>query len=127
MCRRTKALPEKQVHKAFLHIIVHQCTRGDSEQNQYGSKWTKSDNESPNKPFIKKDKPKDPFKPNIPKINEKRKCHKCGGIGHLANNFLKKAKINEIVEKEEHNDEEDELDIKKTLKSPRLLEVMKLI
>ncbi|MBW0550062.1 hypothetical protein O181_089777 [Austropuccinia psidii MF-1] len=41
-------------------------------------------------------------------INEQRKCQKCGGIGHLANNVLKKAKINEIVETKDHNDKEVE-------------------
>ncbi|MBW0538846.1 hypothetical protein O181_078561 [Austropuccinia psidii MF-1] len=44
------------------------------------------------------DKPREPFKPNKPNSNEQRKCHKYGGIGHLANNCLKKAKINEIGE-----------------------------
>ncbi|MBW0480892.1 hypothetical protein O181_020607 [Austropuccinia psidii MF-1] len=66
----------------------------------------------PNKPFIKKDKPRNHFKPNKPNTNEQRKCHKCGGIGHLANNFLKKAKVDEIVETEDHNDKE-ELDSEK--------------
>ncbi|MBW0561759.1 hypothetical protein O181_101474 [Austropuccinia psidii MF-1] len=45
--------------------------------------------------------------------NEKRKCHKCGGIGHIANTCLKKAKINEIVETENHNDKEEESDSEK--------------
>ncbi|MBW0467229.1 hypothetical protein O181_006944 [Austropuccinia psidii MF-1] len=70
--------------------------------------WKKLDIKSQNKPFIKKDKPKEPFNPN--KTNQKRKCHKCGGIGYLANNCLKKEKINEIVEKEDHNDKEEEYD-----------------
>ncbi|MBW0490284.1 hypothetical protein O181_029999 [Austropuccinia psidii MF-1] len=47
------------------------------------------------------------LKPNTSNDNEKRKCHKCGGLGHLANNCLKKAKINEIVETEDHNDKEE--------------------
>ncbi|MBW0514222.1 hypothetical protein O181_053937 [Austropuccinia psidii MF-1] len=58
--------------------------------------------------YIKKDKPKDTFKPNTPNTNEKRKFYKCGGIGHLANNCLKKEKIYEIVETEDHNDKEYE-------------------
>ncbi|MBW0504691.1 hypothetical protein O181_044406 [Austropuccinia psidii MF-1] len=33
-----------------------------------------------------------------------------GGIGHLANNYLKKAEINEIVETESHNDKEEEFE-----------------
>ncbi|MBW0500204.1 hypothetical protein O181_039919 [Austropuccinia psidii MF-1] len=47
-----------------------------------------------NKPFIKKDKPGEPFKPNTSNSDWQRKCHKCGGIRHLANNCLKKSKIN---------------------------------
>ncbi|MBW0477223.1 hypothetical protein O181_016938 [Austropuccinia psidii MF-1] len=66
-----------------------------------GRTWKKLDIKSPNKPFIKKDKPKEPFKPKTPNNNEKRTSHKRGGIGHLANNLLKKAKINEIVETED--------------------------
>ncbi|MBW0591559.1 hypothetical protein O181_131274, partial [Austropuccinia psidii MF-1] len=75
--------------------------------------WKKLDIKSPNKPFIKKDKSKEAFKPNTSNNNEQRKCHKCGGSGHLANNFLKKAKINEIVETENHNDKEEESDSEK--------------
>ncbi|MBW0582540.1 hypothetical protein O181_122255 [Austropuccinia psidii MF-1] len=71
------------------------------------------DIKSPNKPFIKKDKSKEAFKPNTSNNNEQRKCHKCGGIGHLSNNCLKKAKINEIVETENHNDKEEESDSEK--------------
>ncbi|MBW0547484.1 hypothetical protein O181_087199 [Austropuccinia psidii MF-1] len=51
--------------------------------------------------------------PNTSNNNEQRKCHKCGGIGHLANNCLKKAKINEIVETEDHNNKEEESDSEK--------------
>ncbi|MBW0548794.1 hypothetical protein O181_088509 [Austropuccinia psidii MF-1] len=72
-----------------------------------GRTWKKVDIKSPIKPFIKKDKPRETFKPNTPN-NEKMKCHKCGFIGHLANNCLKKAKINEIVETNDHNDKEEE-------------------
>ncbi|MBW0548455.1 hypothetical protein O181_088170 [Austropuccinia psidii MF-1] len=68
---------------------------------------------SPNKPFIKEYRYKEAFKPNTSNSNEQRKCHKCGGIGHLANNCLKKAKINEIVETEDHNDKEEESDSEK--------------
>ncbi|MBW0466893.1 hypothetical protein O181_006608 [Austropuccinia psidii MF-1] len=61
-------------------------------------KWKKLDIKSPNMPFIEKEKPKEPFIPNMSKTNEQRKCHKCGGIGHLANCCPKKAIINGIVE-----------------------------
>ncbi|MBW0473696.1 hypothetical protein O181_013411 [Austropuccinia psidii MF-1] len=71
------------------------------------------DTNSPKKSFIKKDKPKDPFKTNTPNTNEKRKYHKCGGIGHLTNNCLKNAKINEIVETEDYNDKEVESESEK--------------
>ncbi|MBW0516728.1 hypothetical protein O181_056443 [Austropuccinia psidii MF-1] len=72
-------------------------------RTEIGRTWKKVDIKIPNEPFINKDKPGEFFKPNIPK-NEKRKHHKCGVIGHLANNCPKKAKINEIVETDEHND-----------------------
>ncbi|MBW0534669.1 hypothetical protein O181_074384 [Austropuccinia psidii MF-1] len=75
--------------------------------------WKKVDNKSQNKPFIKRYKPREPFKPNTPNSNEQVKCHKCGGIGHLANKCLKKAKINEAVETEEHNDKKEESDSEK--------------
>ncbi|MBW0523870.1 hypothetical protein O181_063585 [Austropuccinia psidii MF-1] len=73
-----------------------------------GRAWKKLDIKSPNKQFTKKDKQRETFKPNTSNSHEKRKCHKCGGIGHIANNCLKKAKINEIVETEDHNDKEAE-------------------
>ncbi|MBW0543449.1 hypothetical protein O181_083164 [Austropuccinia psidii MF-1] len=78
-----------------------------------GRTWKKVEIKSPNKPFIKKAKPREHFKPNTPNSNEKRKCHKYGGLGHLANNCLKKEKINEIVEKDDNNDKEEESDSKK--------------
>ncbi|MBW0515957.1 hypothetical protein O181_055672 [Austropuccinia psidii MF-1] len=66
-----------------------------------GRTWKNLDIKSSSKPFIKKDKPREPIKLNTSNTNEQRKYHKCGGIGHLANNCLKKAKINEIVETED--------------------------
>ncbi|MBW0476894.1 hypothetical protein O181_016609 [Austropuccinia psidii MF-1] len=65
----------------------------------------KVDIQSPKKQSIKQNEPRESFKPNTPN-NEQRKCHKCGGIGHLANHCLKKAKINEIVETDDHKDRE---------------------
>ncbi|MBW0505815.1 hypothetical protein O181_045530 [Austropuccinia psidii MF-1] len=61
------------------------------ERTKIGRTWKKLDIKIPNKPFIKKYKPKEPFKPNTLKTNDKRKCHRCGGIRHSANNCLKKA------------------------------------
>ncbi|MBW0503845.1 hypothetical protein O181_043560 [Austropuccinia psidii MF-1] len=69
-----------------------------------GRTWKKVDIKSPKKQFINKNKPREPFKPNTPN-NEQIKHHKCGGVGHLANNCLKKEKINEGVEIDDHNKE----------------------
>ncbi|MBW0482982.1 hypothetical protein O181_022697 [Austropuccinia psidii MF-1] len=82
-------------------------------RTKIGRKWKKLDIKIPNKPIINEDKPREPYKPHRPNTNEKRECHECGGIEHLANNCLKKAKINEIVETEDHNDKEDESDSEK--------------
>ncbi|MBW0562873.1 hypothetical protein O181_102588 [Austropuccinia psidii MF-1] len=77
-------------------------------KTKIGRTWKKLGIKIPKKPFIKKDKTKEYFKPNTFNNNEQRKCHKCGGIGHLANNCLKKAKIDEVVETEDHNEKEEE-------------------
>ncbi|MBW0547943.1 hypothetical protein O181_087658 [Austropuccinia psidii MF-1] len=95
-------------------------------RKKIGRTWKKLDISNPNKPFIKREKPREIFNTNTPNTNEERKCHKCGGIGHLANNCLKKAKINKIVEKEDHNDKEN-LILKKTLKNQTHLKAMKSI
>ncbi|MBW0549653.1 hypothetical protein O181_089368 [Austropuccinia psidii MF-1] len=75
-------------------------------RTKMGRTWNKLDIKGPNKPFIKKDKPRETFKPHTPNSNEYKKCHKYRGIGYLANNCLKQENINEIVEREDHNDEE---------------------
>ncbi|MBW0472374.1 hypothetical protein O181_012089 [Austropuccinia psidii MF-1] len=67
----------------------------------------------PNKPFIKEVNSKENFNTNS--SNEKRKCHKFGGIRNLVNNCLKKAEINEILETEDHNDKEEESDSEKDI------------
>ncbi|MBW0520436.1 hypothetical protein O181_060151 [Austropuccinia psidii MF-1] len=77
-------------------------------RTKIGQTWKKLDIKSPNQPLIKKYKPREACKPNTSNSNEKIKCHKFGGIVNLANNCLKKAKINEIVETEDHNDKEKE-------------------
>ncbi|MBW0540368.1 hypothetical protein O181_080083 [Austropuccinia psidii MF-1] len=82
-------------------------------RTKIGRTWKKLDIKNTNKPFITKEKPKAHFKPNTSRTNEQRKFYKCGGIGHLANNFIKKAKINEIVKTEDHNDKEEESDSEK--------------
>ncbi|MBW0556584.1 hypothetical protein O181_096299 [Austropuccinia psidii MF-1] len=87
-------------------------------RTKIGRTWKKLDIKSPNKPFIKKYKSKEAFKPNTSNNNEQRKCHRCGVIGHLANNCLKKANINEIVETENHNDKEEESDSEKEREEP---------
>ncbi|MBW0535791.1 hypothetical protein O181_075506 [Austropuccinia psidii MF-1] len=61
-------------------------------RTKIGRNWKKLDIKSPNKPFIKKDKPRKTFKPNTSNSNEQRKCHKCG---------------------EDHNDKEEETDSEK--------------
>ncbi|MBW0549009.1 hypothetical protein O181_088724 [Austropuccinia psidii MF-1] len=75
-------------------------------RTKIGRTWKRLEIKSPNKPFIKKDNPKEPFQPNTSN-NEEREFHKCGSIEHLANNCLKKAKVNEIVETKDYNDKED--------------------
>ncbi|MBW0537270.1 hypothetical protein O181_076985 [Austropuccinia psidii MF-1] len=85
----------------YINAIEDIVTR-----KKIGRTWKKSDIKSSNKP-------REPFKPNTSNSNEKRKFHKCGGIGHLANNCLKQAKINEVVETEDYNDKQEESDSEK--------------
>ncbi|MBW0565894.1 hypothetical protein O181_105609 [Austropuccinia psidii MF-1] len=99
---------EPRVTEEYINALEDIVTR-----TKIGRTWKKLDIKSPNKPFIKKYKSRETFKPNTFNSNEQRKCHKCGGIGHLDNNFLKKAEINEIVETEDHNDKEKESDSEK--------------
>ncbi|MBW0499996.1 hypothetical protein O181_039711 [Austropuccinia psidii MF-1] len=94
--------------KGYINAVEDIVTR-----TKIGRPWKKLEIKSPNKPFINKDKPREALKPNKSNSNEQRECHKCGGIGHLANNCLKKAKINKIVETEHHNDKEEESDSEK--------------
>ncbi|MBW0516702.1 hypothetical protein O181_056417 [Austropuccinia psidii MF-1] len=47
-------------------------------RTKIGRTWKKLDIKSPNKPFIKKHKSRETFKPNTSNSNEQRKCHKCG-------------------------------------------------
>ncbi|MBW0508598.1 hypothetical protein O181_048313 [Austropuccinia psidii MF-1] len=66
-------------------------------RTKIGRTWKTLDIESSNKPFIKKDRTREPFKPNIPHTKEQREFHKCGGIGHLANNSSKRQKLMEFA------------------------------
>ncbi|MBW0543178.1 hypothetical protein O181_082893 [Austropuccinia psidii MF-1] len=92
----------------YINAIEDIVTR-----TKIGRTWKKLDIEIPKKPFIKKDKPRETLKPNTSNNNEQRKFQKCGGIGSLANNCLKKAKINDIVKTEDHNNKEEESDSEK--------------
>ncbi|MBW0537370.1 hypothetical protein O181_077085 [Austropuccinia psidii MF-1] len=76
-----------------------------------GRTWKKVGIKLPNKPFMNKYKPKYPFKSNS--TREKIKCHKCGGIGSLANDCPKKGKINEIMKTEDQNDKEEASDFER--------------
>ncbi|MBW0468511.1 hypothetical protein O181_008226 [Austropuccinia psidii MF-1] len=76
----------------YINALEELVTRA-----KIGRTWNKLDIKSPYKP-------REPFKPKTPSTNEQRTCHKFGVIGHLANNFLKKAKINGILETEDQND-----------------------
>ncbi|MBW0512020.1 hypothetical protein O181_051735 [Austropuccinia psidii MF-1] len=49
-------------------------------RTRIGRTWKKLYIKSSNKPFIKKDKQREPFKPNTSNRNEKRKYHKCGEL-----------------------------------------------
>ncbi|MBW0500755.1 hypothetical protein O181_040470 [Austropuccinia psidii MF-1] len=77
-------------------------------RTKIGRTWKKLDIKSPNKKFIKKDKQRETLNPNTSNSNEQIECHKCGSIGHLANNCLKNAKINKAEETEDHNDKGEE-------------------
>ncbi|MBW0519853.1 hypothetical protein O181_059568 [Austropuccinia psidii MF-1] len=78
-----KPFPTEEYINALEDIVT---------RTKIGRTWKKLDIKSPNKLFIKKDKPRETFKPNKPNSNEQRKCQKCGVTGHLANNYLKKGK-----------------------------------
>ncbi|MBW0499036.1 hypothetical protein O181_038751 [Austropuccinia psidii MF-1] len=49
-------------------------------RTKIGRTWKKLDIKSPNKPFSKEDKPREPFKSNASNSNEQRKCHKFGEL-----------------------------------------------
>ncbi|MBW0571006.1 hypothetical protein O181_110721 [Austropuccinia psidii MF-1] len=112
---------EGELEHALRRRFIEQCSTEEYinaledivTRNKLFRKWKKLDIKCPNKTFIKKDKPREPFKPNTPNTNEQRKFHKCSGIGHLANNCLIKEKINEVVETETHNFKEEEYDFEK--------------
>ncbi|MBW0567254.1 hypothetical protein O181_106969 [Austropuccinia psidii MF-1] len=65
----------------YINALEDMVTR-----TKIGRTWKKLDIKSPNKPIIRENKPRETLKPNTSNNNEQRKCHKCGGVGHLANN-----------------------------------------
>ncbi|MBW0566987.1 hypothetical protein O181_106702 [Austropuccinia psidii MF-1] len=69
-------------------------------RTKIGRTWRKLDTKSPNKPFIKKDKPKEAFKPNTSNSNEQRKFHKC-----------EEESDSEVDTEESETSESDEIDI----------------
>ncbi|MBW0550206.1 hypothetical protein O181_089921 [Austropuccinia psidii MF-1] len=75
-------------------------------RTKIGRTWKNFNIKIPRKLLINQAKPVEPLKNNTSRTNGKRKFHKCGGIRHLDNNCLKKAKINEILE-EDHNCKEE--------------------
>ncbi|MBW0488924.1 hypothetical protein O181_028639 [Austropuccinia psidii MF-1] len=87
----------------YINALENIVTR-----NQIGRKLKRLDVQSPNKPFLKKYKLRELFKPNKYNTHEETKCHRCGDFGDLDNDCLKKAKIKQIVETEDHNDKEGE-------------------
>ncbi|MBW0542734.1 hypothetical protein O181_082449 [Austropuccinia psidii MF-1] len=86
-------------------------------RTKIGRAWKKVDIKIPNKAFIKKDKPREPFKPNTPSSNEQSKCHRCGGIGHLANDCLEKIRSIELWKQRTTITKKKNHILKKTLKS----------
>ncbi|MBW0574089.1 hypothetical protein O181_113804, partial [Austropuccinia psidii MF-1] len=98
----------RKINEEYINSLEDIVTR-----TKISRTWKKVDIKSPNKAFIKKDEQREPFKTNTTNINEQRKYYKCGVIGQLANNFLKKANISEIVETEDHNDKEEDSDSEK--------------
>ncbi|MBW0575131.1 hypothetical protein O181_114846 [Austropuccinia psidii MF-1] len=83
-----------ELEPSLRSMCIELCsTEEDIEtRTKIGRTWKKMDIKTPNKPFIKKCKPREPSKPSTPSTNEQRKCHTCSGIGHLANNCLKTQK-----------------------------------
>ncbi|MBW0510747.1 hypothetical protein O181_050462 [Austropuccinia psidii MF-1] len=102
-----------EMSQEMVHIKILKKCGGELEHSLRSRCIEPCSTEDSNKPFIKKAKPRESFKTNTSNSTDQIKCHKCGGVGHLANNCLKKAEINEIVETEDHNDKEEETDSEK--------------
>ncbi|MBW0489376.1 hypothetical protein O181_029091 [Austropuccinia psidii MF-1] len=120
-------MSQKMVHMKILnkyggkseHALKSRCIESCSteeyinapedlvKRTKSGRNCKKVGTKSTNKSFIKKGKPRQPFKHNTLNSNKQRKCHKCGFFGHLSNNCLKKVKITVIVETDDHNDKEE--------------------
>ncbi|MBW0538561.1 hypothetical protein O181_078276 [Austropuccinia psidii MF-1] len=85
----------------YINALEYIVTR-----TKIGITWKKLDIESSNKPFIKKDKPREPFKPNTSNINEQRKCHKGGEYDNEKeeySHFEEDTEESEISESDEIN------------------------
>ncbi|MBW0575055.1 hypothetical protein O181_114770 [Austropuccinia psidii MF-1] len=114
-----------ELEHALRNRCIEPCSTGEYinaledivTRTKIGGTWKKLDIKSPNKPFIKKDKSKEAFKPNTCNNNEQRKWHKCGGIGHLANNCLKTKDHNE---KEEESDSEKDTEESENSESDKI-------
>ncbi|MBW0550671.1 hypothetical protein O181_090386 [Austropuccinia psidii MF-1] len=70
-CLRSRCI-EPFSTEEYMNALEETVTR-----TKIGRNFKKLDIKSPNRPFIKKDKPKETFKPNTSNSNEQRKCHKC--------------------------------------------------
>ncbi|MBW0562149.1 hypothetical protein O181_101864 [Austropuccinia psidii MF-1] len=112
-----------EMSQKMVHMEILKKCGGELKHSLRSRYIEPCSTDNSNKPFIKKDKPRETFNPNKSNSNEQRRCHKCGGIGDLANNCLKKAKINEIVETEDHNDEEEESDSEKDTQESEISEI----
>ncbi|MBW0554949.1 hypothetical protein O181_094664 [Austropuccinia psidii MF-1] len=64
---------EPRTTEEYINALEDTVTR-----EKIGRIWKNLDIKSPNKPFIKKDNPRETFKPTKSNSNEQRKLHKCG-------------------------------------------------
>ncbi|MBW0499129.1 hypothetical protein O181_038844 [Austropuccinia psidii MF-1] len=101
MSRRTEHALRSRFIEPFLTREYINALEDIVTRTKISITWKKLDIESPNKPFIKQDKPRETFKPNTSSSNEQRKCHKC---------------------REDHNDKEEESDSEKDTEESEITE-----